>query len=110
MEIFVGNLPFSTTEQEVREAFAPHGEVASVKILTDKFTGRSRGMGFVVMDNEDQAKAAIAALNGTELGGRALRVDVSRPREPRNNGGGFKPRGRFKPRRFRENDENSKEQ
>lgn len=110
MEIFVGNLPFSITEQEIRDAFAPHGTVDSVKMLMDKFSGRFRGIAFVVMSDDAQAQAAIAALNGVELGGRPMRVDQSRERTPRFNGfggsydkkdgGEFRPRrGGFRPRR-----------
>ena len=81
MEIFVGNLPFEITEQEIRDAFAAHGDVKSVKMLMDKFSGRFRGMAFVTMEDEAQASAAIAALNGADLGGRPMKVDKSRPRE-----------------------------
>ena len=80
--IYVGNLPYNVTENEVRELFAPHGEVLSVKLISDRETGRSRGFGFVEMDDE-AAGAAIAALNETEFGGRTLRVNEARERRPR---------------------------
>ncbi|MGD8324442.1 MAG: RNA-binding protein [Gammaproteobacteria bacterium] len=83
MNIYVGNLSYSLSEQELRDAFAAHGEVASVKILSDRETGRSRGFGFVEMPNQSEGEAAIEQLNGKDLGGRALRVNEARPRERR---------------------------
>jgi RNA recognition motif-containing protein len=83
MNIYVGNLSFSLTESELRDAFAAHGEVSSAKILMDRETGRSRGFGFVEMPNQGEGEAAITQLNGKELGGRALRVNEARPRESR---------------------------
>jgi len=83
MNIYVGNLSYSLSEQELRDAFAAHGDVSSVKILTDRETGRSRGFGFVEMPNQNEGEAAIAQLNGKDLGGRALRVNEARPRERR---------------------------
>lgn len=83
--IYVGNLPFSATEDELRELFAQHGEVESVKLVTDRDTGRPRGFGFVDMAEAD-AGAAINALNGTDMGGRPLRVNEARERE-----GGSRP-------------------
>lgn len=74
MKIFVGNLPFSIEESELSSSFEKIGEVSSVAILTDKFTGRSRGFGFIEMPDEQKAKIAIEALNGSELGGRAIQV------------------------------------
>ncbi len=85
--IFVGNLSFSTTEEELRQAFEAHGTVDRVSIITDRDTGRSRGFGFVEMSDDAQADKAIAALDGSEIGGRALKVNVARPKE--GNGGGF---------------------
>jgi RNA recognition motif-containing protein len=73
-KLFVGNLPFSATEDEVREKFAEHGEVQSVNLVNDRHTGQPRGFGFVEMDDEG-AQRAIQALNNTDFGGRALRVD-----------------------------------
>ena len=83
MNIYVGNLSYSLSESELREAFAGYGEVSSVKVLMDRETGRSRGFGFVEMPNQSEAEAAIAQLNGKELGGRALRVNEARPKERR---------------------------
>jgi len=78
--IYVGNLPFSTTEQELRELFIQHGTVHSVKLITDQRTGRSRGFGFVEMDDE-KVQAAIEALNRSDLGGRVLRVSEAKERD-----------------------------
>ncbi len=83
MNIYVGNLSYGMSEDELREAFAAYGDVASVKILTDRETGRSRGFGFVEMPNQSEGEAAIAQLNGKDVGGRALRVNEARPRESR---------------------------
>ena len=83
MNIYVGNVPYTLTESELRDAFAEFGHVASVTILSDRETGRSRGFGFVDMPNQAEATAAIAFLNGKDLGGRALRVNAGRPRERR---------------------------
>jgi len=88
MNIYVGNLSFDTTEAELRAAFEAHGEVASAAVITDRDTGRSRGFGFVEMPSTDEAKAAIEALNGTELGGRTLNVNEARPRGDRRGGQG----------------------
>jgi len=77
--IYVGNLPFSATEDEVRDLFGQHGTVHSVKLITDRETGRPRGFGFVDMEDEDGDKA-ISALDGAEMGGRNLRVSPARPR------------------------------
>ncbi len=92
MNIYVGNLPFSATDEELRDAFSAHGEVTRVNIIKDKFSGESRGFGFVEMAQQDEGEAAIAALNGTELGGRTLNINVARERENRGGGGG---RGRY---------------
>jgi RNA recognition motif-containing protein len=83
MNIYVGNLSYGMSESELRDAFAVFGEVSSAKILIDRETGRSRGFGFVEMPNQGEATAAIAQLNGKDLGGRALRINEARPREPR---------------------------
>ena len=89
-KIYVGGLPYSTTEQQLSDVFAAHGSVASARIITDKFTGQSRGFGFVEMSSDAEAQAAVAALNGTQLGGRTLTVNEARPQEPRSGGrGGF---------------------
>ncbi|HEY1892427.1 MAG TPA: RNA-binding protein [Steroidobacteraceae bacterium] len=86
-KIYVGNLPFSATESEVRELFAQHGTVESVSLITDRDTGRPRGFGFVEMARADAAKA-IQNLNGKELGGRALRVNEAQERTGGGGGGG----------------------
>lgn len=80
--IYVGNLPFSSTSNEVGDLFAPYGSVLSVNLITDRETGRPRGFGFVEMDDEN-ALAAIEALNGAALGGRTLRINEARGREDR---------------------------
>lgn len=91
MDIFVSNLPFEITEQEITEAFASFGTVSAVKMLFDKVSGRFRGIAFVTMEQDSDGDTAIAELNGKDLGGRQMRVDRSRPREERFNGfgGGF---------------------
>lgn len=86
--IFVGGLPYAVTENELRDLFVAHGEVESANIVTDKFTGQSRGFGFVEMASDDEASAAIEALDGSEMGGRKLTVNRARPREDRFGGGG----------------------
>ncbi len=91
-KIYVGNLPFETSEGAVEQLFGTYGEVASVALPTDRETGRPRGFGFVEMSSEDAAKA-IAALNGTDFGGRALNVNEARPRET-SGGGGYGGGGR----------------
>jgi RNA recognition motif-containing protein len=91
MNIYVGNLPRVTTEEELRKAFEAHGEVSSVAIIKDKFSGVSRGFGFVEMPDQSAAQGAIAALNGRELGGRKLTVNEARPKTDR--GGGFRRGG-----------------
>ena len=83
MNIYVGNLPYDLSESELRDAFANFGEVSLVKILSDRETGRSRGFGFVEMPNQAEAEAAVANLNGKDVGGRPLRVNEARPRESR---------------------------
>src|SRR6188472_2450183 len=87
-KIYVGGLPYSATEQELSDLFGRHGAVASARIITDKFTGQSRGFGFVEMSSDGEAQAAITALNGSEMGGRTLTVNEARPQEPRTGGGG----------------------
>lgn len=81
--LFVGSLPFSTTDQELEELFAQYGTVASARVITDRETRRSKGFGFVEFENDDEGKAAEAALNGKDFGGRALTVNEARPREER---------------------------
>lgn len=93
MNIYVGNLSWNLKDQDLTDLFTPYGEVASAKIVTDKFTQRSKGFGFVEMPNDDQAQAAIAQLNGSEVDGRNLVVNESRPKEGGSEGGGgFKKR------------------
>ena len=89
--IYVGNLPFSATEDEVRDLFAAYGNVESVRLMTDRETGRPRGFGFVKMASDD-ADAAIEALNGKDLGGRSLRINEAEERKPGGGGGGRPPR------------------
>lgn len=91
MNIYVGNLSWNLKDQDLSNLFTPYGEVASAKIVMDKFTQRSKGFGFVEMPNDDQAQAAIAQLNGSEVDGRNLVVNESRPKE--NSGGGGFNRG-----------------
>lgn len=91
MNIYVGNLSWGLKDQDLANLFTPFGEVASAKIVMDKFTQRSKGFGFVEMPNDEQAQAAIAQLNGSEIEGRNLVVNESRPKEE-GGGGGFKKR------------------
>jgi RNA recognition motif-containing protein len=92
MNIYVGNLSWEVTEDELKEAFEAHGQVSSVNIITDKYTGRSRGFGFVEMSVDDEARAAIEALNNTELKGRNMNVNEARPRAEGSRGGGGRGR------------------
>lgn len=89
MRLYVGNLSFSTTEDSLRAAFEAHGAVTSASIVMDRETGRSRGFGFVEMANDAEAKAAIAALHGSNMDGRNLTVNEARPREQSGGGRGF---------------------
>jgi len=86
--IYVGNLSFDVTEAQLQEAFAAFGTVDKANVVTDRMTGRSRGFGFVEMSNDDEGKAAIEALNGSDLGGRALTVNLAKPKVDRGGGGG----------------------
>ena len=88
MDIYVGNMGYSSTEESVRALFEAHGEVTSVRIITDRETGRPRGFGFVEMPNADEAQAAIAAIDGKDLDGRSLKVNEARPKGDRPGGGG----------------------
>jgi RNA recognition motif-containing protein len=94
MNIYVGNLSYDVDDGALRAAFEPHGEVTSAQVIMDRMTGRSRGFGFVEMPSTEEAKAAIEALNGSELDGRALNVNEARPRSDRRGGGGGGGRGR----------------
>ncbi|MDR3234527.1 MAG: RNA-binding protein [Planctomycetaceae bacterium] len=108
MKIYVGNLSYRTTQDELRQAFEQYGSVTSVEIISDHETGRSKGFGFVEMANNDEASAAIQALDGAAFGERSLKVNEARPKESRpprreggggggggygGGGGGYKPRG-----------------
>jgi len=86
--IYVGGLPYSTTDAQLQEIFSAHGTVESARVITDKFTGRSRGFGFVEMSSSEEAQRAIQALNGTDLEGRSLTVNEARPQERRSGFGG----------------------
>jgi RNA recognition motif-containing protein len=92
-KLFVGSLPFETSEEELHGLFTPHGAVASARLISDRETGRSRGFGFVEMNNDNEAQAAITALNGSSVGGRSIAVNVAKPMEPRNGGGNGGGRG-----------------
>src|ERR1700752_3186684 len=87
-KLFVGNLDFKVTENDLQDAFAAHGTVVEASLATDRATGRPRGFAFVTMSTPEEAQKAIDALNGKELGGRALNVSIARPREERSGGGG----------------------
>ena len=87
MKLYVGNLSFSTTEDRLRELFEEHGQVASATLVMDRDTGRPRGFGFVEFNNDDEARAAINALNGKNVDGRDLTVNEAKPRENRGGGG-----------------------
>lgn len=88
VNIYVGNLPYSTTDNELQELFSPHGEVRKAQVIIDRETGRSRGFGFVEMADDQGAQAAITALNGQDMAGRKLVVNEAKPREARPAGGG----------------------
>lgn len=88
MKLYVGNLPFSASENDLRELFEQHGEVTSATLVMDRETGRPRGFGFVEFANDDDARAAINALSGHNFDGRDLTVNEARPREERSGGGG----------------------
>ncbi len=93
-KLYVGGLAYSITEGQLEEVFSPHGTVESARVITDKFTGQSRGFGFVEMSSGDEAQKAIAALNGTQVEGRPLTVNEARPQEKRSGfGGGNEKRG-----------------
>src|SRR4051812_4623676 len=87
-KLYVGNLGYGVTDSELSELFAAHGTVESAQVIMDRDTGRSKGFGFVEMKTDQEAQAAIAGLNGKEVGGRALTVNEARPREDRGGGGG----------------------
>jgi cold-inducible RNA-binding protein len=86
-KLFVGNLPFNTTEIELQDAFAAHGTVMEANLMMDRMTGRPRGFAFITMSSPEEAQKAIEAMNGAQLNGRALTVNIARPREERPSGG-----------------------
>jgi cold-inducible RNA-binding protein len=87
-KLFVGNLSFNTTENDLQDAFAAHGTVQEANLMMDRVSGRSRGFAFITMGTDEEAQNAINALNGASLDGRAMTVNVARPREERSGGGG----------------------
>ena len=87
-KIYVGGLPYATTDEELSNLFSTHGTVQSARVITDKFTGKSRGFGFVEMGSNEEAQKAIQALHGTQMEGRTLTVNEARPQESRGGGGG----------------------
>ncbi len=102
MNLYLGNLPWSITDVELQDMLAAHGQVTSAKVVTDKFTKRSKGYGFAEMPNDSEATAAINSLNGKEIAGRAITCNEARPREERperghggGGNGGFRPRRNF---------------
>ena len=92
-KLYVGNLSFNTTESSLQDAFAAHGTVTEINLMMDRETNRPRGFGFVTMSTAEEAEKAIAALNGREVDGRALTVNVAKPREERTGGGGRREYG-----------------
>src|SRR5690242_7615615 len=94
-KLYVGNLSYQVDGTELEQLFAQHGQVLSAQVINDRDTGRSKGFGFVEMSNDEEAQAAIAALNGQQHGGRALTVNEARPREDRGGGGGGGGRGGY---------------
>jgi RNA recognition motif-containing protein len=87
-KLFVGNLSFNTTQNDLQDAFGAHGTVTETNLMMDRDTGRPRGFGFITMSSSAEAEKAIAAMNGKEIDGRALTVNVAKPREERTGGGG----------------------
>ncbi len=94
-KLYVGGLSYSVTDDQLQQLFAPHGTVQSAKVITDKYTDRSRGFGFVEMSTQEEAEKAKQALNGSQHEGRNLTVDFSKPREDRSSGGGGGYRDRY---------------
>jgi len=89
-KLFVGGLPYAVTDDQLRELFAGVGAVASAKVIVDRETNRSKGFGFVEMENDDEAKAAIEQMNGKDVDGRTITVNEARPQQPRPAGGGYR--------------------
>jgi len=95
-KLYVGGLPYATTEEDLEDLFAEHGTVKSARVITDRMTGRSKGFGFVEMGSQEEAEAAAEKLNDSELGGRTLVVNEAKPREDRGSfGGGGQRRNRW---------------
>jgi cold-inducible RNA-binding protein len=94
-KLFVGNLSFNTTENDLHDAFAAHGTVVEANLMMDRMSGRPRGFGFVTMSTPEEAEKAIQAMNGATIDGRALTVNIARPREERPPSGGRGPRRDF---------------
>ncbi len=94
-KLYVGNLSFNSTEDDISHAFAAHGTVSSVNVIMDRDTGRPRGFAFVEMGSDAEAQAAVKALDGQDLDGRNLKVNIAKPREPRSGGGGGGGGGRW---------------
>jgi cold-inducible RNA-binding protein len=99
-KLFVGNLSFNTTENDLQDAFASHGTVLEANLMMDRATGRPRGFGFVTMGTDEEAQKALNAMNGANLDGRNLTVNVARPREERSGGGGDRSRHSAGARRY----------
>lgn len=95
-KLFVGNLSFNTTENDLQDTFAAHGTVVETNLMMDRTTGRPRGFGFVTMSTQEEAEKAIQALNGASIDGRALTVNTAKPREERPAGGGGGDRGGYR--------------
>ena len=94
-KLYVGNLSFNSTEDDISNAFAAHGTVTSVNVIMDRETNRPRGFAFVEMSSDSEAQAAVKALDGQDLDGRNLKVNIAKPREPRGGGGGGGGGGRW---------------
>ena len=94
-KLFVGNLSFNTTENDLQDAFAAHGTVMEANLMMDRMTGRPRGFGFITMSTPEEAQKAIEEMNGKSVDGRDLTVNVAKPREERSGGGGGRGRDRY---------------
>ena len=88
-KLYIGNLSYDVSSSDLEAMLSPHGTVQSAEVIMDRDTGRSKGFGFVEMDSDAEAQAAIAALDGQDQGGRAIKVNEAKPREPRSGGGGY---------------------
>jgi RNA recognition motif-containing protein len=94
-KLFVGGLSWDTTDDGLRQAFAPYGDISEAKVITDRATGRSRGFGFVTFTEDENAKTAISKLDGTNLDGKTIKVNEAQEKAPRSGGGGGRPGGGF---------------